>query len=74
MSFRTQYPDFATVEEHIRRARVERSVAIASMLSTLIVKAINGTKRLAEAASEGLAADRDNRAIEADAFVKRWVH
>ena len=75
MSFKTEYPDFATIEEHIRRARIERSVAIASLLSVAVVKGINGVKSLFAKANEAFdRAENDNRAIEADVFVKRWVH
>jgi len=74
-TFKTEYPDFAAIEEHIRRARVERSVAIASLLSTVVVKAIKGVKRVAGSLTEAFdRAENDNRAIEADVFVKRWVH
>ncbi len=75
MSFKTEYPDFATIEEHIRRARIERSVAIASLLSQGVVSTINGVKSLFAKATEAFdRAENDNRAIEADVFVKRWVH
>ena len=73
MSFKTEYPDFATIEGHIRRARLERSVAIASMLSNLIVGTVKGSKRLLETWSRGLGYTYDLRAVEADSFVKRWV-
>ena len=33
MDFRNSYPDFAPIEGHIRRARLERSVAIAQFLA-----------------------------------------
>jgi hypothetical protein len=74
MSFKTRYPDFAAIEGHIRRARVERSVAIASMLSNLILGTIKGTKRLLDTWSRGLGYTNDLRAIKADTFVKRWVN
>ena len=74
MSFKTDYPDFANIEEHIRRARLERSVAIATMLSNLIVATVKGGQKLLNAWSRGLGYQNNLRAIEADAFVKRWVH
>jgi len=73
MDFRTQYPDFAAVEEHIRRARAERSVAIAHAFIHTWEAAERGLKRLVGAISRGLDAEREQRAVEADAFVKRWV-
>ena len=71
--FKTQYPDFASVEDLVRKAQLERSVAIATWLSDLVVGAGNGLKRLVAATGNGLAAERDRRAIEADAFLKRSV-
>ena len=73
MKFKDQYPDFAAIEKHIRRAHAERSVAIAAFLSDVVVTTVRGLKRLATAVGGGLAAERDRRAIEADAFLKRSV-
>jgi cell division inhibitor SulA len=73
MNFKTEYPDFASIEEHVRAARVERSVAIATWLSNLVVASGRGLRRLLAAANSGLAQERDRRAIEADAFLKRSV-
>ena len=73
MDFKTEYPEFASVEEHVRRARAERAVAIAVWLSGAVVSAGKGLKRLLAAVDNGLAAERDRRAIEADAFLKRSV-
>ena len=47
MDFKTDYPDYVAIEEHIRRARVERSLAIAHFLANLVDSAIRGLKRLA---------------------------
>ena len=82
MSFKTEYPEFAAIEPHIRRAQLERSVYLANLLANAIVKAVKGTRRFGTAWLEkgldtwarGLGAERDQRAIEADVFVKRWVH
>lgn len=41
MSFKETYPDYAAIEAHIRRARIERSVALAH----LIAEALDGTWR-----------------------------
>ena len=73
MSFKTEYPDFAAIEEHIRRARLERSVAIATMLTNLILAIGKGTNKVLHAWSRGLGYQTNLRAVEADAFVKRWV-
>lgn len=71
--FKTKYPEFASVEDLIRKAQLERSVAIADWLSELVVSTGRGVQRLVEATGSGLSAERDRRAIEADAFLKRSV-
>lgn len=56
MSFKTEYPDFAPVAQHIRRAQAERSVAIAVALADAIVAATAAVRRLtgfAPAAAHG---------------------
>jgi hypothetical protein len=50
MDFKTAYPDYVAIEEHIRRARVERSLAIAHFLANLFDGALRGLKRLASSA------------------------
>jgi len=73
MHFKDKYPDFAAIEDHIRRARAERSVAIATWLANAVLGLSGGIKRLVDQTTTGLAAERDRRAIEADAFLKRSV-
>jgi hypothetical protein len=41
-SFRKRHPDFASIENHIRRAQAERAVAIASTIANAIVAAMKG--------------------------------
>ena len=71
--FKTKYPEFAQVEDLIRKAQLERSVAIATWLADVVVSVGRGIKRLVAATGSSLAAERDRRAIEADAFLKRSV-
>jgi hypothetical protein len=66
-------PGFTAIEGHIRRARAQRSVAIGVAIGELVATLMTGLKHLAESAGSGLAAERDRRAIEADAFLKRSV-
>ena len=73
MDFKKLYPDFASVEQHVRRAQVERSVYLAHAIAGFIESATHGLKRVADAMGSGLAAERDRRAVEADAFLKRSV-
>jgi hypothetical protein len=73
MDFKRAYPEFAPVEEHIQRARAQRSVYLAHFIASFIAGIGSGLKKLAESFSDGLAAERDRRAIEADAFLRRSV-
>lgn len=69
-SFKDKYPEYASIEAHIRRARAERSVYIAHLIARMIVAVGRGLKSLT-AAGKGRAADM--RAIESDSFLKRSV-
>ncbi|HUP97695.1 MAG TPA: hypothetical protein VM073_07135 [Usitatibacter sp.] len=73
MDFKDKYPDFANVEALVKRARAERQVAIATAFTNGIMALVDGTRRLAGALGSNLAAERDRRAIESDAFLKRSV-
>ena len=73
MDFKTEFPDFASVAEHVHRAHVERSVYLAHIISGFVASASRGVRRIADSLGSGLAAERDRRAIEADAFLKRSV-
>jgi hypothetical protein len=69
----TQFPQYQDVAEHIRRARLERSVYLAELMATAYERIARGLKNLGARMSDGLAAERDRRAIEADVFLKRSV-
>ena len=72
-SFERTYPEYAAIEAHIRAARIERSLAVARMIAGLAEKVSRGLRGLAHSFRRGLEAERDRRAIEADAFLKRSV-
>lgn len=65
--------DFRAIEAHIRRARIERSVAVANTVVALGETIGRGLRALYEAVGRGLEAERDRRAVESDAFLKRSV-
>jgi hypothetical protein len=73
MSFKNEYPEYSTIEEHIRRARAERSVAVAHFLAGIVVAAGRGLASLVRSLGDGLQAEHERRMIEADSFLKRWV-
>jgi hypothetical protein len=68
-----EFPHYDDVQEHIRRARLERSVYVAEAFATLVHKAYLLVKAFGSRMSDGLAAENDRRAIEADVFLKRSV-
>jgi hypothetical protein len=69
--FSNRYPEYASVEEHIRRAHLERSVAIAHMIAVAADKAIRGVERLVASLGDSLQAEHERRLIEADTFLRR---
>ena len=71
MSFKTDYPDYLAIEDHIRNAHAERSLAVATFIADAIDRIGRGLKKLGH--SNHLASIADKRAIEADAFLKRSV-
>jgi hypothetical protein len=71
MDFKARFPDFAAVEQQVRRAHAERSVYIAHVLANFLVAMGGGIKRFATGG--GLNAVNDRVAIESDAFLKRSV-
>jgi len=65
--------DFAPVEAYIREARLERSAALAQAFVDAGVAIGRALRSLFRAVGQGLEAERDRRAIEADVFLKRSV-
>jgi len=65
MDFKTRHPDYAAIEEHVRRARVERSLHLGELIGNALVRAWNTLGRLAR---------RDPKPWPArDALAKGWV-
>jgi hypothetical protein len=73
MDTNNKFPEFASLEAHIRRARIERSVAVAQSIATAGEAIGRGLRRFADVMGRGFDAERDRRAIEADSFLKRSV-
>jgi hypothetical protein len=71
MDFKSTYPEYTAIEEHIRRARIERSVAIAHAIAGLIDSIVRGSRRLAGAMSAGSEAEAERRAIACDPYLQR---
>lgn len=73
MDFKTTYPDFAPIEQYIRRAHEERSVYLAHAIASFIASVTRGLKRVADTLGTGLDAEHERQIIESDAFLKRSV-
>jgi hypothetical protein len=73
MDAKTHYPEFISVEEHIRRAQLERSAHIAHLIAVGIDRLAQRLAQAGRTMSKGLDAEMDRRAIEADVFLKRSV-
>ena len=75
MDFKTTYPEFAAIEEQIRKARAERSVAIAHAIVGLIEVIGRGVRKFGDLLGGGPAAvaERERSVIESDPFLKRSV-
>jgi len=73
MSFANDYPDYKAIEHHIRRARAERSVAIAHFLADAIVATGRGVKQVWAGLVHGAKMERDAHAMQVDALFKKRV-
>ena len=71
MEFKDQYPDYAEIERHIRRAHLERSLAVSQALINVPIATWKGLKSVVAAMSKGLAAGKRRRTIPADAFLEQ---
>jgi len=49
MAFKDSYPEYVAIEDHIRRARVERSLAIAQMIADMAEITIKGLRKFGRA-------------------------
>ena len=73
MDAKTHYPEFISVDEHIRRAQLQRSAHIAHLIAVGVDHLARSLAQAARTMSDGIDAEMDRRAIEADAFLKRAV-
>lgn len=51
MSFQSKYPEFAPIEQHIRRANAERAVYIATLIADAALAIVGGLRRLLPASA-----------------------
>ena len=60
MDFKNSYPEYAAIEQHIRRARAERSVAIAHFIVEGVMATLRGLRKARNAIAQ-LGAPAPNR-------------
>jgi hypothetical protein len=72
MDFKDEYPEYAAIEGHIRKAHALRAVVVSHAIVAAIESMVRGLKSVGKALGEGYA-ERERRIIEADAFLKRSV-
>ena len=73
MNFKTEYPEYAVIEQHIRRAHAERAVAVAQLIAKVVEAVVRGTRELAASLGRSIQAQHERQLIEADSFLKRSV-
>ena len=73
MDFKKDYPEYAVIERQIRDARVERAAMVGTLLAEGGLALTRAVQRIAAGFGNGLNAERDRRAIEADTFLRRQV-
>ena len=73
MDAKTHYPEFISVEEHIRRAQLQRSAHVAHLIAVGVDKLARRLRQAATTMSHGLDAEMERRAIEADVFLRRAI-
>lgn len=66
MNFAKSHPDFAAIEAHIRRARVERSLVIAEGIAA----AMTAVGRMFQKPHQ---AEAERKHVAADAFLRRSI-
>ncbi len=65
MDIKREYPAYEAIEEHIRRARLERSVALGNMIAGLVLAAVHGVGAAASSLQRIMHAGRGRRTLEA---------
>ena len=69
-----EYPDYSDIQEYIREARLERSIAIANLIADGVDAAWRGLQAVATAIVRFVKAVPDARAVEAQAYMHRAAH
>lgn len=72
--FRNRYPQYADIEEIIRRARAERSVAMAELIASGVEATIDAVRNAIESLYTSVASHRSRHADDAGYFAPGPAH
>jgi hypothetical protein len=64
MDIKREYPTYEAIEEHIRRARLERSVALGNFIATIVHSAIQGLANVGHLLHRGMQPAPRRRSLE----------
>jgi len=64
MDHKREYPDYEVVQEHIRRARLERAVALGNMIADGVVACVRGFAWMASLMQRGIDAGQRRRTLQ----------
>jgi len=64
MDNKREYPTYEAIEEHIRRARIERSVALGNFIATIVHGAIQGLASVGHILQRGMQPAPRRRGLE----------
>ncbi len=71
MVFSRKNPDFAAIQADIERARLQRTVYLATLIAEGLAALGRGFRKAAGRTAAAMEADR--KAVDADAFVRRHI-
>jgi len=74
MDFSNRYPDYAEIEGLIRRARLERSVAVADLVARAVVATGRGIRNALEQTFSAVVTYRSRHAADAGLFAPGPAH
>jgi hypothetical protein len=68
------HPDFTRIEQHIRDAHLQRTAYLGHLIADGGIALARALKRLGAVMGRAYDVELDQRAIEADAFLRRSIH
>ena len=63
MSFQDKYPEFTSIEQHVRRARIERDLRVGAMIGNAVAAIVGWIGRLLPVSAAAAKAPRARRPL-----------